>query len=329
MNKRQMSDAQKEKTIAAIVVVLSISVLAGHVAESGNGWFRDLSYTLRQFIDPVQYMISMLVLNFIFVIAAIRKYKQYPNPFIDTLKWYFSILMINDFLILVLRIIQKENFITLSSGMTFGVGRSYMMLAAARGMLDLTMTSAATLLLVYGLIKYRPCNGEGPPGIGEKIGRTMLGLIVFNWLVSIPVNFSGFMSGRALFAWSLGMGQLAQVGIAALIYWVVKEYHRHYHMRFYRYLTWYFGISFILTGLNFTYSMGSFGIIQRFPAGEVELIGGFGQFVYYLSRITQVLLNYIMFIAITGYAEQNTPGIVCPKQGSPKPNTAGLSNVQR
>ncbi len=310
---KQLSERQKEKFTGVLIILLGFAVLAGQIAETQSGLLRDVSHVLRMYIDPIQYMIAISILNFIFVVTAIRKYEQYPNPFLDTLKWYFAILMISDFLVMFLRIVQKSNLIPLKGGLVVGLGQTYMMLASVRGMIELTLTSAAAFLLVYGLVRYTPVaegRQENPlllngPAVGPSsvIGRTILGLIVFHWVIAIPVNLSFFISSRGIYAWSLGLSQAAQVGIAALIYWVVKEYHQRYRTRFFDYLSMYYGLNLLLAGLIFTYSMGSFGIMQRYPAGEVELMGAFGQFVFYISRLAFIPMSYFMYRAIFGYTE--------------------------
>jgi len=302
MKKRKLSEQQKGQIIAGLVIVLSISVLLGQVAETRSGFLGDLSYLLRQYIDPIQYMIGLLMINFILVLTAIKKYEKYPNPFLDTLKVYFSILLVNDFLMLILRVIQKSNFFVLKNSMTVGLGKTYTILASARGVVDLTLTSAATLILVYGLVRYSPLNRPGTGGY-QSLSGVLPVLVAMVWLVSIPVNLAGLLSGRVLYAWSLGLSQAGQLIVTGLIYWIVKEYHQRYRTRFFEYLTWYYGVSFVLAGLVFTYSMGSFGLMQRFPTGEIEMLGAFGQFVFYVSRMTNALLVYVMFLAVAGYTE--------------------------
>jgi len=313
MKIKRLSEQQKERLIGIIVILLGVAVLAGQIAETQSGLLRDVSHVLRMYIDPIQYMIAMLILNFILVITAIRKFEHYPNPFLDTLKWYFAILMISDFLVMVLRIIQKNNLIPLKNGLVVGLGQTYMMLAAVRGIIELTLTSAAVFLLVYGLTRYAPLgrvsSGNIPvdqiPAAKPPVTTTriILGLIVFHWLTAVPVNLSGIITSRGIYAWSLGLSQAAHVGIAVLIYWVVKEYHQRYRTRFFDYLNMYYGINLLLAGLIFTYSMGSFGIMQRYPAGEIELMGSFGQFVFYITRLAFIPMNYFMYRAIIVYEE--------------------------
>jgi len=313
MKIKRLSESQKERLTGIIVILLGFAVLAGQIAETQSGLLRDVSHVLRMYIDSIQYMIAMLILNFILVIAAIRKYEHYPNPFLDTLKWYFAILMISDFLVMVLRIIQKNNLVPLKGGMVVGLGQTYMMLASVRGIIELTLTSAAVFVLVYGLTRYAPVGSVSPGNVPENkilaakppvtTTRTILGLILFHWLTAVPVNLSAIITSRGIYAWSLGLSQAAQVGITALIYWVIKEYHQRYRTRFFDYLNRYYGLNLLLAGLIFTYSMGSFGIIQRFPAGEIELMGGFGQFVFYITRLAFIPMNYFIYRAIIGYEE--------------------------
>jgi len=301
MRKRHLSEQQKQKVIAFIIILLGISVLLGQIVETRPVFFRGFP-ALHLFIDPIQYMIGMLIINFIFVLTAIKKHDKYPNPFLNTLKWYFSILLVNDFLMMVFKVVQKGNFIALKGSVTMGVGQTYMFLASVKGMVDVTLTTVATILFVYGLVRYVPC-GEPPQVFGKRLSKVMPGLALWQWLFSIPVNLSGFINSRAVFAWSLGLSQTGQLGVTALIYWVVKEYHQRYHTRFFRYLTWYYMISLGLAGLVYTYTMGSLGLLQRFPTGEAGLIGWFGQFVFYVSRLSQILLNYLIYITLSEYAE--------------------------
>jgi hypothetical protein len=200
--------------------------------------------------------------------------------------------------------IQKGSFALIKGASNIGAGRVYMILSSVRGVIDVSLTAAALLILIYGLTGY-VLPGQQPMKTGMKLRKVMLGIVVFQCLVSVPINITGFIDSRTVFALLLGFSQTAHVAIVALIYWVVKEYHRYYHLKFFRYLTMYYGISFCIAGLIFTYSMGSFGLLQRFPAGEISLIGGFGQFVFCVSRIASILLNYMMFLAIAEYAEPN------------------------
>ncbi len=302
MFKRHLSDVQKEKFIGAAVVILGALVLLGQVVETRSALFRDLLTVLRLYVDPIQYMVGMLVINFILVLTAIKKYEQYPNPFLNTLKWYFSLLLMNDFMVLVLRVFQKSNLVALKSNLGVGMGRSYMILSTVRGLTELTFTSAATFLLVYGLIRYSPI-GQDPRFLNKRLGKIMLSLVILQWFFSIPVNLTLIVSSRTVYAFFLGLSQAGQVAVVVLIYWVVKEYHLKYHTRFFRHLTSYFTLTLAVTGLIFTYSMGSYGLMQRFPAGENGMIGGFGQLVFYISRVAFIVLNYLMFRAITDYAE--------------------------
>ncbi|WP_418790762.1 hypothetical protein [Phosphitispora sp. TUW77] len=300
MKIKKLSEQQKEKLTGLLVILLGVAVLAGQVAETQSGFLRDVSHMLRMYIDTIQYMIAMFILNFIFVITAIKKYEHYPNPFLDTLKWYFAILMISDFFVMVFRIIQQNNLIPLRSGLVVGLGQTYLMLASMRGIIELTFTSAAALLFVYGLMRYAPILKASPE---NTTARTILGLIIFHWLTAIPVNISSFIGSRGVYAWSLGLSQAAQIGIALLIYWVIKEYHQHYRTKFFAYLNMYYGLNLLMQCLIFTYSMGSFGIMQRYPVGEIELMGSFGQIVFYLTRLAFIPMNYFMYRAIASYRE--------------------------
>jgi hypothetical protein len=93
------------------------------------------------------------------------------------------------------------------------------------------------------------------------------------------------------------------VAVAAMIYWTVKENYQKYHTKFFRYLNQYYTITLFITGLVLTYSIGSLGVLQRFPAGESAVFSGFGSVVFYISRLAYILLNYLMFQAITNYKE--------------------------
>lgn len=311
MKKLHLTAEQREKVIAVSIVMLGFTVLLGQVIETRSILFRDVLAVFRMYIDPIQYMIGMLVINFILVLAAIKKYKQYPNPFLDTIKWYFAILLVNDFVVLVLRVLQNSNLLALKASLNVGMGKTYMILATVRGLTDLTFTSIATLLLVYGLIRYLPY-GQVAGGALPRLGRIMLGLVVGQWLFSIPVNLTFFISSRFIYGLALGLSQAGQITVVALLYWTVKENHLKYHTRFFRYLTNYYTLALAATGLVFTYSMGSFDVLQRFPAGETGVIGGFGELVFYISRLAYVIQNYLMFWAITDYAElprdENNPG---------------------
>ncbi len=301
MKKKRLTEQQKHRITALVIVFLGIAVLLGQIVEAKPVFLGRIP-NLRMFIDPIQYMIGMLIINFILVITAIKKYEKYPNPFLNTLKWYFAILLVNDFFMMVFKVIQKSNFIAIQSSATIGVGQTYMVLASVKGIVDLTLTSAAMLLFVHGLSRYVPC-GESPKTFGDRIIKVMMGLVLVQYLFSIPVNLSGFINNRTVFAWSLGFSQTGHLALIALIYWIVKEYQERYHTRFFRYLTWYYMISLGIAGLVYTYSMGTLGLLQRVPAGEIGLIGWFGQFVFYVSHLCRILLNYLIYISIAEYAE--------------------------
>jgi hypothetical protein len=94
MRKISLNEQQKERLISYAVVLLGLAVLMGQMTETVfSGFFQDMS--MRQYIDPVQYMIAMLMINFIFVMTAIRRYGIYPNPILDTVKWYFTVLLVD------------------------------------------------------------------------------------------------------------------------------------------------------------------------------------------------------------------------------------------
>lgn len=301
MEKRYLSEKQKEQFTAVLVIILGVIVLLGQIAETKPVFLRDFSDSLKSYLDPVQYIIGMMMINFILVLMVIKKYEQYPNPFLNILKWNFSILLINDFIMMFLTVVKEGNLMAFKSNLTVGVGRSYMLLASVRAISDLTLTSAAMFLLVYGLMRYSTC-GQAPAGPRSKLGRIMFGLVVFHWAVSMPV-MSGFVNSRTLYAWLLGLSQAGSVAITALIYWVAKEYHQRYHTKFFRYFTWYYGIGLCVAGLVFTYSWGFSGLVQRYPAGESGVTGSFGQFVFCISSLLGILKNYFMYLAITHYAE--------------------------
>lgn len=307
MRIRQLTLEQKEKLIGGFIIFVGLSVLVGQISETRASFFYSLLSDWRQYIDPLQYMTGMLLINLILVFTVITRNKTHPNPILNYLKWYFTILFVCDFVILVFRVIQQSNIIVYKSGIATGLGKTYLLLATTRGMLELTMISAATLLLVRGLSIYRPDAAspdlESPLNAAIQWRKIITGVVVFQWLFFIPVNFGVLLQSRSLFAWSLGLGQTGQLVIAALMYWLVKEYHRKYGIKFFQYLTWHYGLGLFVAGLVFTYSMGSFGLLQRFPAGEAEMPGGFGQLVFYISRFSYVVSNYLMFRAITSYDE--------------------------
>lgn len=302
MKNWQLNVQQKEKLMAATIILVGALVMFGQVIDSQSTAESDWVTILKTYIDPVQYMVGMLCINLILVYAAIKKHEQIPNPLLNVLKWNFTLLFINDFLILFLRVIQNNNLIALKSSLTMGMGKTYMMMATIRSLTDLTFTSAATLLLVYGLNRYSSVSEPPPKGL-SKLGRIMCWLVVVQWLVSIPISFSAFISSRLLFSFSLGLSQFSQIAVAAMIFWTVKENYQKYRTKFFRFLNQYYVITLAITGLVFTYSIGSFGVLQRFPAGESAVVGGFGSIVFYLSRLAYIILNYLMFQAIANYRE--------------------------
>lgn len=300
MESNQSKDKRMQKKISVLVIVVSILVVIGQVAESWAGYFLDLPASLRMYFDPLQYFIGLMFICFIFIVTAIDKYETTPNPLLNTIKRYFVVLFLNDFFMLLLKIIQKSNVVTLKNGFT-GIGKFYLFLSSARYITDLTMTSVAIFILISGLALYKTIGEECE--IPQKLCNIMLFLVVFKWVVSLPVNLTGYITSQAWYTWSLALSQSAQIIIVALLYWVVKENHQKYRTKFFYYFTWYYGITFFLTGLTFTYSMGSYGLLQRFPAGEVQVLGGFGQFVVFASYMASIILNYIIYLAISGYSE--------------------------
>lgn len=302
MKNWQLNVQQKEKLMAGTIILVGALVMLGQVIDSQLTAESDWVTTLKTYIDPVQYMVGMLCINLILVHTAIKKHEQIPNPFLNVLKWNFTMLFINDFLILFMRVIQNNNLIALKSSLTMGMGKTYMMMATIRSLTDLTFTSAATLLLVWGLHRYSPVNEPPSKGL-TRLGKIMCWLVAVQWLVSIPISFSAFISSRLLFSFSLALSQFSQMAVAAMIFWTVKENYQKYRTKFFRFLNQYYVITLFITGLVFTYSIGSFGVLQRFPAGESAVVGGFGSIVFYLSRLAYIVLNYLMFQAITSYRE--------------------------
>ena len=301
MKNWQLNVQQKEKLMAGTIILVGALVMFGQVIDSQLTAESDWVTTIKTYIDPVQYMVGMLCINLILVYVAIKKHEQIPNPLLNVLKWNFTLLFIDDFLILFMRVIQNNNLIALKSSLTLGMGKTYMMMATIRSLTDLTFTSAATLLLVYGLNRYSSVS-EPPKGL-PKLGRIMCWLVAVQWLVSIPISFSAFISSRLLFSFSLGLSQFSQIAVAAMMFWTVKENYQKYRTKFFRFLNQYYVITLAITGLVLTYSIGSFGVLQRFPAGESAVVGGFGSIVFYLSRLAYIVLNYLMFQAITNYRE--------------------------
>jgi len=305
MKRLHLTEGQKEKFTAYAIVLIGALVMFGQLIDTQLTPESDWLIALSTYIDPMQYMIGMLCINLILVYTAIKKYEQIPNPFLNVLKWNFSLLFLNDFLVLFMRVVQDNNLIALRSSLTMGMGKTYMMMATVRSLTDLTFTSVATLLLVYGLNRYAPVNEMPPAGL-SKLGKIMCWMVILQWLVSIPVSFSFFISSRLLFGLSLVLGQFGQVAVAAMIYWTVKENYQKYRTKFFRYLNKYYAITFFITGLVLTYSIGSFGVLQRFPVGEGSVFSGFGSVVFYSSQLAYIVMNYLMFQAITKYKEAGT-----------------------
>lgn len=308
MKNWHLTEGQKVKFMTWAIVLVGALVMFGQLIDARLTSESDWVLTLKTYIDPLQYMVGMLCINLILVYTAIKKYEQIANPFLNVLKWYFSLLFINDFLVLFMRVIQNNNMFALKSSLTMGIGKTYLMMATIRSLTELTLTSVATLLLVYGLNRYSLINEQPPIGL-SRLGKIMCWLVVLHWVVSIPVSFSAFLSSRLLYGLSLGLGQFGQLAVVATIYWTVKENYQKYHTKFYRYLNNYYAITLLITGLVLTYSIGSFGVLQRFPAGESAVFSGFGSVVFYFSRLAYIVMNYLMFQAIINYREAgNCPG---------------------
>lgn len=308
MEKWHLTENQIEKLITGSIILVGAFVMFGQAIDSRSISENDWVTTVKTYIDPVQYMVGMLFINFILVFWAIKKHEQIPNPLLNIFKWNFFMLFLNDFIVLLLRVIQSNNLIPMKASLTMGMGRMYTMMVTARSLTEQTMTSAATLLLVAGLARYAPLNGREPVGL-SKLGKTMCLTVILQWAVSIPVSFAAYISSPLLFDVSLALGQFGQLAVIGMVFWTVKEYYQQYHTKFFRYLNQYYGITLFLTGLILTYSIGSLGVLQRFPAGESEVFSGFGWVVFYTTRLAYIVLNYLMFRAITSYRES---GMVLP-----------------
>lgn len=298
-----LSKMDKKKPLALLIIVLSIAVTIGQIAETRPSYFQEVLYQLGAIIDPVQYMVGLLIINFIFVILAIKKYEKVPNPFLNTLKWFFTILFINDFFSLLFKVFQRSNIISLKNGFT-GIGKTYLAVASAKSVTELTTTSIALFVFIYGLARYSPLN-LNENIVGKKLKNVLLYLIIIKWVVSLPLCFTGFLESRMLFGWSLVLSQVAQITTTALIYWIVKGYQQVYDGDFFKNLTRYYVVSLTLAFLTFTYSIGSFQLLQRYPAGEIGTLGSFGQFVYDISLFAQIALNYFMYQAVSNYYESS------------------------
>lgn len=297
----ELNDWFKEKGLFAAVILLSIAVFAGQVVDAGAFSLEDLPDALRSVIDPIQYMVGMLIISFILVIAAIRKYESIPNPLLNTLKRYFVILFINDFIVLVFRVIQKSNILSFTNSFT-GSGKLYLILASMRSITDLTITSAATCLLVYGLARYKFVETDGLSSV-NRFGRLIIISVLIKWAFAIPVNMTGLLTNQTVFVSSLVVTLSAGLTSIVLIYLMVKEQRSRFNTSFFNNLTYYFGISLIAGVLNFIYSISTYGLLHRFPAGEMGMLGGFGKLVLFITLLTQVIQNYYMYKAVNGYNE--------------------------
>lgn len=292
------------KRILLVIILLSMAVFIGQLCEAGGFSLDNMPDVIRLILDQTQYFVGLMIISFLFIVTVIKKYDAIPNDLFRNIKWYFIILFINDFLILFLRVIQKSNIVTLQNGFS-GVGAFYLILAAIRSVTDLVLTSAAAGILVWGLANYKFVQQESATAL-KKLGPAIIWLIVFKVIVTIPVSLTGIVTNRTLYIWSLVLSQMSQLAIAFLFYWVVKEHQQQNKTRFFAYLTSYFGLNFLITGLNFTYAIGSFSLLQKFSTGEIETLGGFGKVVLFMSLLSQVAQNYLMYTAIDGYSEEET-----------------------
>lgn len=290
-----------KKVLAFIVFLSSAAVVLGQVAETRPKYFQEYLDAVGRYLDPIQYMVGLLLINFIFIILTIKKHETIPNQFLNTLKWYFTTLFVNDFLILLFKVVQRSNLINLSSGFT-GIGKAYLVLASVRSLTELIVTSAATLILAGGLANYRSLSMQDYV-ISDKLKKFLMVLIVANCLIAIPLSFTGFLESRAVFAWSLILSQIAQVATAGLIYWFLRELEQVYTTTFFRYFARVFGINLILSLFTFTYSIGSFQLLQQYASGGMDSLGGYGQLIYNASIFVQILLNYYIFQALYNYGE--------------------------
>lgn len=286
------------------VILLSIAIFAGQVVDAGAFSLEDLPDILRAVFDPIQFMVGMLIISFIFVLISIRKYEVVPNPLLNTIKWYFSIILVNDFIVLLFRVVQKSNILSFSNSFS-GTGKLYLMLASMRSITDSTISSLAVCLLVYGLARYKFVHDDVPMSV-NRMGRIIIIFIMIKWAFSIPVNLTGLLNNQTIFVVSLIVNLSAGLISLALIYLMVKNLRTRYKTIFFDNLTRYFTVGLIALVFNFIYSISSYGLIQRFPAGEIEMLGGFGTLVLFVTLVSQGVQNYFMYKAIDGYSEDET-----------------------
>ncbi len=297
----ELDGAYKENRYLVAVILLSIAIFVGQVVDAGAFSLENLPDAFRAVFDPMQFMVGMLIISFIFVITSIRKYELIPNPLLNIIKWYFSIVLINDFIVLVFRVVQKSNILSFTNSFS-GTGKLYLILASMRSITDLTISSAAVCLLVYGLARYKFVHDDGPLS-ANRMGRIILIFVVIRWVFSIPVNMTGLLTNQRIFVVSLIVSLLAGLVSMVLIYLMVKQQRNRHKTTFFKNLTRYFSIGLLVVALNFIYSISSFGLIQRFPAGEIEMLGGFGKLVLFITLVSQAVQNYYMYKALDGYNE--------------------------
>lgn len=293
-----------EKSRLYTVIVLTMAIFIGQVVDAGAFSLEDLPDAVRDVIDPVQYMIGMMLISLILILRVIRKYEVLPNSFLVTLKWYFVILFLNDFIVLILRIIQKSNILSFTNSFS-GVGKIYMVFASIRAITDLTISSVAAGLLVYGLARYRFVNEEAGNG-QAKLGRIIIFLICVKVISSVPVNMTGLLTNQALFIVSMFISQTTGLAVAGLFYLMIKKMSETYKTGFFKTLKAYFLITLAVTGLTFIYSISTYSLLSRFPAGEMGSLGAFGNFVLFVSLTAGAVQNYLMYTAINGYDEGET-----------------------
>lgn len=290
-----------EKSYMYAVILLTVAIFIGQVVEAGAFSLEDLPDFVRDVIDPVQYMIGMMIISLILIVRVIKKYEVLPNRFLVTMKWYFVILFLNDFIVLIFRVIQKSNILSFTNSFS-GVGKIYMVFATTRAITDLTVSSVASGLFVYGLARYRFVNGE-TRNDQTKLSRIIILLIFIKVLSSIPVNMTGLLTNQTLFIVSLGISQTAGMAVTALVYLMVRKSSEAYRTGFFKTLTTYFLITLSVTALNFIYSISTYGLVSRFPAGEMGSLGAFGNMVLFISLIAGAVQNYLMYNAVNGYDE--------------------------
>lgn len=293
-----------DKSYLYTVILLTLAIFVGQVVEAGAFSLEDLPDSLRDVIDPIQYMIGMMVISLILIIKVIRKYEVLANPFLVTLKWYFVILFLNDFIVLILRVIQKSNILSFTNSFS-GVGKVYLIFASIRATTDLTISSVALGLFVYGLARYRFVNGETRDH-QLKLSRMAILLILVKVVSSVPVNMTGLLTNQTVFILSMVISQTAGLAVAALIYLMIKKRSETCRTSFFKTLTSYFLITLFVTALNFIYSISTYGLLSRFPAGEMGSLGAFGNLVLFVSLSAGGVQNYLMYTAVNGYDEGET-----------------------